>query len=101
MRRTEEFIQAWQEADQRDPLATDMLWHLLSPRLQTAGPHEIALLATAIRRDEADADLQRLVPHLTRALGPGRTRDLIQREIDQAQLPHVRNRLQQLLRTVR
>jgi hypothetical protein len=42
--RADEFIRAWQETVDRDPLATDMLWHLLTPRLQTAGDHELLLL---------------------------------------------------------
>jgi hypothetical protein len=98
LRRTDEFIRAWEETDQRDPLAADMLWQLMSPRLRTAGEQELLVLAAAIRPDQPDADLERLAPYLTAAFGAPRTRDIIQREIDRAERPGTRKRLQQLLR---
>jgi hypothetical protein len=98
LRRTDEFIQAWEEADQRDPLAADMLWHLMAPRLRTAGQQELLVLAAAIRSDQPAEDLERLAPYLSATLGAARTRDIIQREIDRAQRPGTRKRLQQLLK---
>ena len=95
LRRTDEFIRAWEETDQRDPLATDMLWHLMSPRLRTAGQQQVLVLAAAIRPDQPAADVERLAPYLSAA----RTHAIIQREIDRAQRPGTRKRLQQLLKS--
>jgi len=99
LRRTDEFIRAWEETDQRDPLTTDMLWHLMSPRLRTAGQQELLMLAAAIRPGQPAEDLERLAPYLSAALGAARTHDIIQREIDRAQRPGTRKKLQQLLRS--
>ena len=98
LRRTDEFIRAWEETDQWDPLATDMLWHLMSPRLRTAGQRELLMMVAAIRPDQPAEDLERLAPYLSAALGAARTRDIIQQEIDRAQRPGTRKKLQQLLK---
>jgi hypothetical protein len=98
LRRTDDFLRAWEDTLQRDHQAADMLWHLMSPRLRSAGEQEILMLADAIRPDQPDADLERLVPYLSAILGAPRTRDIIQRELDRAQRPGTRKRLQQMLR---
>ncbi|MHC4614080.1 MAG: hypothetical protein ACYTAU_10965, partial [Planctomycetota bacterium] len=101
LRRTDDFVRAWEETAERDLLATDMLWHLMSPRLQTAGVEELLLLAAATRADQPEADLERLAPHLTAAVGAAGTHAIIQREIDRAQRAGTRKRLQQLLKSLR
>jgi hypothetical protein len=98
LRRTNEFIRAWEETDQQDPLARDMLWHLMTPRMQTAGEQELLVLAAAIRPDQPEVDLERLAPYLSAALGAARTHAIIQAQIDRAQRPGTRKRLQQLLK---
>jgi hypothetical protein len=97
LRRTDAFVRAWQQTGQRDRLAADMLWHLLTPRLAAAGEQELLLLESAIRPSLPEADLQRLAPHLTATFGAAHTRKAIQREIDRTQRPGTRKKLQQLL----
>ena len=55
-------------------------------------------LELAIRPDQPAADLERLAPHLTAALGADHTRAVIQRQLDRTQRPGSRKRLRQLLR---
>jgi hypothetical protein len=98
LRRTDDFMRAWEEADQWDPLALDMLWHLMSPRLRFAGEQELLVLAAAIRPEQPEVDLERLAPYLSAAFGAARTHAIIQSEIDRAQRPGTRKRLEQLLR---
>lgn len=97
-RDAEEFCRAWQAAPTRDDRAVTMLWQLMTPRLDRLTDRDILLLLqSVVRRDQSDADLERLAPYLTAAFGADHTKIVIQREIDKATGPRVRKRLQRLL----
>jgi hypothetical protein len=100
LRRVDDFIAAWRETREPDAAATDMLWHLLIPQLEVAGGPELLLLEAAIRPDQPDADLGRLVPRLAAVLGAAHARVVVQREIDRAERAATRRRLQQMLKTL-
>jgi hypothetical protein len=101
LRRPDEFIRAWQATPQRDDLTTDMLWHLLTPRLPSAGEQELLVLESAIRPSQPEADLERLAPRLSAAFGAAHARSVIQREIDRAQRPGTKKALQRLLKDLK
>ena len=81
----------------RDDLDTDMLWHLLTPRLRTADEQMLVLLETSIRACQPHADLGRLAPHLTAVLGADHTRAAVQRALSHTTNPRHRRELQKLL----
>jgi hypothetical protein len=100
LRRVDAFIAAWRETGDPDTAATDMLWHLLTPRLGMAGGPELLLLEEAIRSDQPDADLGRLAPRLAAVFGAAHARIVIQHEIDRAERAATRRKLQQLMKTI-
>ena len=81
----------------RDDIDTDMLWHLLTPRLRGADERMLVLLETSIRPCQPHADLARLAPHLTAVFGADHTRAAVQRELDRTTNPRRRRDLQKLL----
>jgi hypothetical protein len=98
LQRTDEFITAWQETPDPDELATDMLWHLMTPRLPSLGERELLVLESAIRDSQPDADLERLAPRLAATLGPAHARNVVQRELDRAHRPGTRKALRRVLK---
>jgi len=100
LRRADDYVAAWREVRDPDPLAADMLWHLLTPRLGMAGGPELLLLEGAVRLDQPDVDLGRLAPRLAAVFGAAHARIAVQHEIDRAERAATRRRLQLLLQTV-
>jgi hypothetical protein len=97
-RRVDEFRRAWQALPHRERQTTDMLWHLMSPRLgMTTDEDTLLVLQSAIRPAQSHADLSRLAPHLTATFGLAHTRGVIQRELAKSPSPGIRKKLQRLL----
>ena len=92
-----EFLRAADTMPTRDDIDTDMLWHLLTPRLRGADERMLLLLETSIRRCQPHADLERLAPHLTAVFGADHTRAAVQRELNRTTNPRHRRELQKLL----
>ncbi|MHC4109007.1 MAG: hypothetical protein ACYSTY_13085 [Planctomycetota bacterium] len=91
------FLQAWEELPSRDEAVEDMLWHLLLPQLGTVDKDVLLQLQESVRRRQPYVDLERLAPHLTRAFGPDRTREAIERQLNQAASRQTREALKKLL----
>ncbi len=94
---TNEFVRAADTMPARDDIDTDMLWHLLTPRLRVADERMLVLLETSIRPCQPHADLERLAPHLTAVFGVDHTRAAVQREMNRTTNPRQRRELQKLL----
>ncbi len=90
-------LQAADATPDIDAIETDMLWHLLTPRLRVADEQMLLVLEAAIRPCQPHADLERLAPHLTAVLGADHTRAAVQRELSRTTNPRQRRELQKLL----
>ncbi|MCH8165508.1 MAG: hypothetical protein IH889_07860 [Planctomycetes bacterium] len=96
--RADDYIAAWQAMPARDQLSSDMLWHLMTPRLGPATDNDtLILMQSAIRKPRSHVDLERLAPHLTAAFGFAHTKRIILRELDDTTSPLNRKMLQRLL----
>lgn len=91
------FMRAWLLLPHRDDLATDMLWHLFSPRLSMLDEDSLLQMQAAIRRPAAHVDIRRLAPHLARRISSQHVRSLIERELDRSE-GRDQNQLQRILR---
>jgi hypothetical protein len=96
--RVADFQEAWDALRARDPVATDMLWLLLLPRLGP-GTDEATLLRleSAIRPDLGHVDVELLAPHLERRFGTGHLRMVIERVRGQTTNPRVQRALSKQL----
>ena len=97
-RRADDFLDAWRALPHRNDHTTDMLWHLMTPRLGSATDQDLLLLQAAVRPSQCHADLGRLAPHLSGAFGSDHTRSVIAGELEKATTPYVRKRLEKMLR---
>jgi hypothetical protein len=99
LRDDEGFLRAWRDCPQRDGHMTDMLWHLMEPRLRgRAGEDVLMQLQSALRRPNVHVDLERLAPHLARAFGREHVHTLLERELDTATTDKERKNIQRLLK---
>ncbi len=95
-----EFVEAYERLprEARDRDATDMLWHIMTPRLAAVhDPDTIMLLEREVREPFAYEDLAVLVPHIDRVLGDGRGMAAVQRRIDRESNPVRQAQLRRLL----
>jgi len=95
-----EFVYAYERLprEARDLAAVDMLWQLMTPRLNAVhDPDTIMLLEREVREPFEYEDLEVLVPHIDRVLGDGRGAAAVERRMDREQNPTRRARLQRLL----
>lgn len=99
LRSAEEFMEAWMRLPARDPLAEDMLWHLLGPRLGgVIEPDWLIQLQSAVRQPAPQVDLARLAPALERSFGRIHAQEVIQREMARTRDDAARRTLNELLR---
>ena len=80
-----EFVEAYDRLprESRNADTRDMLWHLAAPRLSSIqDPQTMSLLRQEIREPFPQADLELILPHLDRALGPGSAQSELARRID-------------------
>lgn len=99
LRRSADFLDAWDMTLQPTDLDRDMLWHLLTPRL--GGNVDERLLTTLrnnIRGPMTHADLARLAPVLRAAFGAAYVNTLIDRELANTNNPMNRRELERLKR---
>jgi hypothetical protein len=102
VREDQAFIHAFRAAPYQTDLDRDMLWHLLTPRLNSLNDAETLMLLEAnVRRPMQHVDLRRLAPHLTRVLGREHTINAVQREIERAKRPQTRRQLEKMLNQLR
>lgn len=92
------FLQAYRLTNRPDERATDMLWHLVGPRLSMLNNDDLLLMQSAVRRGTPHVDIRRLAPHLASTFGDSYVRELVQQEIDAAEPGRNRNQLQRILR---
>ena len=84
-RQWSEFVEAYDRLprESRNADTRDMLWHLAAPRLSSIqDPQTMSLLRQEIREPFPQADLELILPHLDRALGPGSAQSELARRID-------------------
>ena len=94
---TNEFVRAADTMPTRDDIDTDMIWHLLTPRLRSADERTLVLLETSIRPCQSATDLERLTPHLTAVFGADHARAAVLRELNRTTNQRRRRELQKLL----
>jgi hypothetical protein len=94
---TSEFVRAADTMPTRDDIDTDMIWHLLTPRLRGADEQMLVLLETSIRPCQSATDLERLAPHLTAVFGADHARAAVLRELNRTTNQRRRRELQKLL----
>ena len=98
----DDFMRAFQSGASRDPMALDMLWHLMTPALgSTRHKNELLVLQSAVRDDMPEIDLERLAPHLVRVFGKPHAIGVIERHIRREQRNYVRKQLEKLADSVR
>lgn len=94
-----EIVKAWMEMPTRDPIATDILWAAVAPKLGgMLDDDTLLLLSTNIRRPYSDVDAGRIASQVSSALGQAQARSMIQREIDAATGNQVRARLTDIMK---
>ena len=84
-RQWNEFVEAYDRLprESRNADARDMLWHLATPRLASIqDPQTMSLLRQEIREPFPQADLEQILPHLDRVLGPGAADGELARRIE-------------------
>jgi hypothetical protein len=92
------FLQAWELVPSHDPSQVEMLWQLVGPRLGALSePAILTTLQASLRGPRRWIDLERLLPHLSRVLGPGIARRIVQRELDETTDASSRRELQRIL----
>ena len=98
-RQWNDFVEAYDRLprESRNADTQDMLWHLAGPRLSSIqDPQTMSLLRQEIREPFPQADLEQLLPHLDRALGPGSAQSELARRIDAEQDERRRAALERL-----
>lgn len=99
LRRSADFLDAWDMTLQPTDLDRDMLWHLLTPRLSgTVDERLLTTLRSNIRGPMTHADLSRLAPALRAAYGPAFLHTLIDRELARTDNAMNRRELERLRR---
>jgi hypothetical protein len=92
------FLQAWEMVPNHDPSQVEMLWQLVGPRLGALSePAILTTLQASLRGPRRWIDLERLLPHLSRVLGPGIARRIVQRELDETTDASSKRELQRIL----
>lgn len=92
------FLEAWDLVPNHDAGQVEMLWQLVGPRLGAiADPAILTTLQANLRGPRRWIDLERLLPHLSRVLGPGIARRIVQREIDGTSDASSKRELQRIL----
>ncbi len=92
------FLETWRTLNDPDPEAVTMLWQLCGPRIGAiSDPDIIRLLQANLRGPRTWLDLERILPAIRSALGPGIARRLVQREIDAAKNSTDQRELRRLL----
>lgn len=96
--RSEAFVEAFQIAPRPDELRTNMLWHMLLPRIMVRAEDEaLLLLRSSLREPLTHADIERLGPHLRAAFGEGFYQTLLQEELNRTRNDLNRRQLERLL----
>jgi len=98
-RDTAAFVESWNLAPGTDnPLAQDMLWHLLLPRARAGDDDALLLLSNNVRDEHvAWGDLERLVPLLQSRHGRDLAAATVMRALEQVNAPAVQRRLRDML----
>lgn len=98
LRKTNEFMQAWDAMLTRTDADVDMLWHLWSAQLGHVDKDALLQLQSAIRAGQPEIDLERLLPGLERHFDEAHVQRVIDREIDKADNERTRKQLRELRR---
>ena len=92
------FLAAWELVPNHGTEQIEMLWQLVGPRLGAiADPSILTLMQANLRGPRRWIDLERLLPHLSRVLGPGIARRIVQRELDETTEASSKRELQRIL----
>ncbi len=92
------FLEAWELVPNHSAAQVEMLWQLVGPRLGALSePGILTTLQANLRGPRRWIDLERLLPHLSRVLGPGIARRIVQRELDETTDAGSKRELQRIL----
>ena len=92
------FLSTWEMVPNHDTEQVEMLWQLVGPRLGAlADPTILTLMQANLRGPRRWIDLERLLPHLSRVLGPGIARRIVQRELDETTDASSKRELQRII----
>jgi hypothetical protein len=98
-KQSDQLIEAFMELPARDPIAIDMLWAAVAPKLAGyVDVNALGLLLLNIRRPNSEVDVGRIVGSVHSTMGEARARGLIQNELDAATRKDVRERLTELMK---